>query len=192
MAVGVRDTVDGADDLRREVRVERDRRADRSTSNPQLNALIAPTAAAKDLIGLAGRMGIPTEDAVRCVLKHLSDRHPLAAAVVEQENGDSGSGRARGRCGRNPSGPVAACAGRARCSAVSSAGRNRPQGVAMTLRDELLTPAEAAQMLRVEVKTVSGLARAGKLSAVRNLAGDVRFRTSDVVQFKDARAGQGE
>jgi excisionase family DNA binding protein len=62
----------------------------------------------------------------------------------------------------------------------------------MTLRDELLTPAEAAQMLRVEVKTVSGLARAGKLSAVRNLAGDVRFRTSDVVQFKDARAGQGE
>jgi hypothetical protein len=57
LAVGVRDTVDGADDLRREVRVERDRRADRSTSNPQLNALIAPTAAAKDLIGLAGRMG---------------------------------------------------------------------------------------------------------------------------------------
>jgi hypothetical protein len=94
LAVGARGTVDSADDVRREVRVERDRRAPRSTSNQQLNALIAPTAATKDLIGLAGRMGIPTEDAVRCVLKHLSDRHPLAAAVVEPENGDSGSGSA--------------------------------------------------------------------------------------------------
>jgi hypothetical protein len=132
-AVGARDTFDGADDVRREVRVERDRRAPRSTSNQQLNALIAPTAAAKNLIGLAGRMGIPTEDAVRCVLKHLSDRHPLAAAVVEPENGQSGSAPA-----------------------------------------------------------VLGVQRYGRRTQRATRGGDVRFRTRDVVQFKDARAGRSE
>ena len=82
--VGPRDTVDGADDAACEVRVERDRSAPRSIADQQLNALIAPIPFAKELIGLAERMGIPTEDAIRCVLKHLSDRH-LSAAVVETE-----------------------------------------------------------------------------------------------------------
>ena len=62
----------------------------------------------------------------------------------------------------------------------------------MSERDELLTPAEVAQMLSVNVKTVSGWARAGKLSAVRNLAGDVRFRTSDVRHLGDVDTNQGE
>jgi excisionase family DNA binding protein len=62
----------------------------------------------------------------------------------------------------------------------------------MSERDELLTPAEVAQMLSVKVKTVSGWARAGKLCVVRNLAGDVRFRTSDVRHLGDVDTKQGE
>jgi excisionase family DNA binding protein len=62
----------------------------------------------------------------------------------------------------------------------------------MSERDELLTPAEVAQMLSVKAKTVSGWARAGKLCAVRNLAGDVRFRTSDVRHLGDVDTNQGE
>jgi hypothetical protein len=37
---------------------------------------------AKELIGLAARMGIPTEDAFQRVLQHLTDRQ-LALGVVE-------------------------------------------------------------------------------------------------------------
>jgi excisionase family DNA binding protein len=62
----------------------------------------------------------------------------------------------------------------------------------MTERDELLTPAEVAQMLDVRVKTVTGWARAGKLSQVHNVGGDMRFRASDVRHLSDADIRQGE
>lgn len=46
--------------------------------------------------------------------------------------------------------------------------------------DRLLTPSEVAQMFRVNPKTVTRWARAGKLDAVRTLGGHRRFRASEI------------
>ena len=46
--------------------------------------------------------------------------------------------------------------------------------------NELLTPAEVAIMFRVNPKTVTRWARAGKISAVRTLGGHRRFRASEI------------
>ena len=48
---------------------------------------------------------------------------------------------------------------------------------------ELLTPGEVAEMFRVNPKTVTRWARAGRLSAVRTLGGHRRFRASEVREF---------
>jgi excisionase family DNA binding protein len=50
-------------------------------------------------------------------------------------------------------------------------------------RDELLTPSEVAAMFRVNPKTVTRWARAGKISAIRTLGGHRRFRASEVRRF---------
>jgi excisionase family DNA binding protein len=49
--------------------------------------------------------------------------------------------------------------------------------------NELLTPGEVAAMFRVNAKTVTRWARAGKISAVRTLGGHRRFRTSEIRRF---------
>ena len=49
--------------------------------------------------------------------------------------------------------------------------------------NELLTPAEVAIMFRVNPKTVTRWARAGKISAVRTLGGHRRFRASEIRRF---------
>jgi excisionase family DNA binding protein len=49
--------------------------------------------------------------------------------------------------------------------------------------NELLTPGEVAVMFRVNAKTVTRWARAGKISAVRTLGGHRRFRTSEIRRF---------
>ena len=49
--------------------------------------------------------------------------------------------------------------------------------------NELLTPSEVAVMFRVNPKTVTRWARAGKISAVRTLGGHRRFRASEVRTF---------
>ena len=46
----------------------------------------------------------------------------------------------------------------------------------------LLTPAEVAALFRVNPKTVTRWARAGKLNAIRTLGGHRRFRASEVQQ----------
>lgn len=46
--------------------------------------------------------------------------------------------------------------------------------------DALLTPAEVAALFRVNPKTVTRWARAGKISAVRTLGGHRRFRESEI------------
>ena len=46
--------------------------------------------------------------------------------------------------------------------------------------DKLLTPAEVAAMFRVNPKTVTRWARAGKISAIRTLGGHRRFRESEI------------
>ena len=45
---------------------------------------------------------------------------------------------------------------------------------------ELLTPREVAVMFRVDPKTVTRWARAGRLSAIRTIGGHRRFRASEV------------
>ena len=49
-----------------------------------------------------------------------------------------------------------------------------------TRSDRLLTPSEVAEKFRVNPKTVTRWARAGKLNAIRTLGGHRRFRESEV------------
>jgi len=46
--------------------------------------------------------------------------------------------------------------------------------------DALLTPAEVAALFRVNPKTVTRWARAGKITAMRTLGGHRRFRASEI------------
>jgi excisionase family DNA binding protein len=45
---------------------------------------------------------------------------------------------------------------------------------------ELLTPSEVARLFRVNAKTVSRWARAGKLTSIRTIGGHRRFRRNEV------------
>ena len=47
-------------------------------------------------------------------------------------------------------------------------------------QEVLLTPAEVASLFRVDPKTVTRWAKAGKLTAVRTLGGHRRYRQSEV------------
>ena len=47
-------------------------------------------------------------------------------------------------------------------------------------RDDLLTPAEVAALFRVNPKTVTRWARAGKITAIRTLGGHRRFLASEI------------
>lgn len=49
-----------------------------------------------------------------------------------------------------------------------------------TETEALLTPAEVAAMFRVDPKTVTRWAKAGKLSSIRTLGGHRRYRESEV------------
>jgi excisionase family DNA binding protein len=51
--------------------------------------------------------------------------------------------------------------------------------------DELLTPAEVAALFRVDPKTVTRWAKAGKLTSIRTLGGHRRYRSSEVRQLLD-------
>ncbi len=46
--------------------------------------------------------------------------------------------------------------------------------------DKLLTPAEVAALFRVDPKTVTRWAKAGKLTSIRTLGGHRRYRESEV------------
>jgi excisionase family DNA binding protein len=51
--------------------------------------------------------------------------------------------------------------------------------------NELLTPSEVAAMFRVNPKTVTRWARAGRISAIRTLGGHRRFRASEIRNLRD-------
>lgn len=51
---------------------------------------------------------------------------------------------------------------------------------------ELLTPSEVAVLFRVDPKTVTRWARAGRLPAIRTIGGHRRFRASEVQRALDA------
>ena len=46
--------------------------------------------------------------------------------------------------------------------------------------DSLLTPAEVAALFRVNPKTVTRWARAGKITAIRTLSGHRRYRATEI------------
>jgi excisionase family DNA binding protein len=46
--------------------------------------------------------------------------------------------------------------------------------------EALLTPSEVAAMFRVDPKTVTRWAKAGKISAIRTLGGHRRYRESEI------------
>jgi excisionase family DNA binding protein len=46
--------------------------------------------------------------------------------------------------------------------------------------DHLLTPSEVAALFRVDPKTVTRWAKAGKLTSIRTLGGHRRYRASEV------------
>ncbi len=52
--------------------------------------------------------------------------------------------------------------------------------------DALLTPSEVASMFRVDPKTVTRWARAGKLSAVKTLGGHRRYHAKEVREVLEA------
>ena len=54
-----------------------------------------------------------------------------------------------------------------------------------TQADALLTPAEVAALFRVNPKTVTRWARAGKITAIRTLGGHRRFRVSEIRRCLD-------
>ena len=52
--------------------------------------------------------------------------------------------------------------------------------------EALLTPSEVAALFRVNPKTVTRWARAGKLTAIRTLGGHRRFRVSEIRRCLEA------
>lgn len=55
--------------------------------------------------------------------------------------------------------------------------------------DELLTPSEVAALFRVDPKTVTRWAKAGKLTSIRTLGGHRRYRASEVYTLLDHTPG---
>ncbi|HEY9563676.1 MAG TPA: BldC family transcriptional regulator [Nocardioides sp.] len=49
--------------------------------------------------------------------------------------------------------------------------------------DNLLTPSEVAALFRVDPKTVTRWAKAGKIGSIRTLGGHRRFRESEVMEL---------
>lgn len=58
-------------------------------------------------------------------------------------------------------------------------------------QEVLLTPAEVAKLFRVDPKTVTRWAKAGKLTAVRTLGGHRRYRKSEVQTLLSAPSNRG-
>ena len=53
--------------------------------------------------------------------------------------------------------------------------------------EELLTPSEVAKLFRVDPKTLTRWAKAGKLSSIRTLGGHRRYRTAEVHALLEGR-----
>jgi excisionase family DNA binding protein len=52
--------------------------------------------------------------------------------------------------------------------------------LSITAQEKLLTPAEVATLFRVDPKTVTRWAKAGKLTSIRTLGGHRRYKESEV------------
>ncbi len=49
--------------------------------------------------------------------------------------------------------------------------------------NDLLTPTEVAELFRVNPKTVTRWAKAGKISAIRTLGGHRRFNAAEILRY---------
>ena len=58
-------------------------------------------------------------------------------------------------------------------------------------QEVLLTPAEVAKLFRVDPKTVTRWAKAGKLTAIRTLGGHRRYRKSEVQSLLGVVSNRG-
>ncbi len=56
--------------------------------------------------------------------------------------------------------------------------------------ERLLTPAEVAALFRVDPKTVTRWAKAGKLSAIRTLGGHRRYREAEIMRLLEQSGGR--
>lgn len=54
--------------------------------------------------------------------------------------------------------------------------------------DHLLTPSEVASLFRVDPKTVTRWAKAGKLTSIRTLGGHRRYRAAEVYALLEAQS----
>lgn len=54
--------------------------------------------------------------------------------------------------------------------------------------EPLLTPAEVAQMFRVDAKTVTRWAKAGRITSIRTVGGHRRYREADVLALYNGTA----
>jgi excisionase family DNA binding protein len=73
-------------------------------------------------------------------------------------------------------------------------GREHSEGNLMAepnVPDALLTPAEVAALFRVNPKTVTRWARAGKITAIRTLGGHRRFRASEIKRCLEQMESEG-
>jgi len=61
---------------------------------------------------------------------------------------------------------------------------------ATPLEEHLLTPAEVATIFRVDPKTVTRWAKAGKLTSIRTLGGHRRYKESEVLAFMNENTVQ--
>jgi len=61
----------------------------------------------------------------------------------------------------------------------------------LTDAEVLLTPAEVAALFRVDPKTVTRWAKAGKLTSIRTLGGHRRYRESEVKELLQNRPNSG-
>ena len=59
-----------------------------------------------------------------------------------------------------------------------------------TEQEVLLTPAEVASLFRVDPKTVTRWAKAGKLTSIRTLGGHRRYRESEVRELLKTTQGK--
>jgi excisionase family DNA binding protein len=58
--------------------------------------------------------------------------------------------------------------------------------------EELLTPSEVAAMFRVNPKTVTRWARAGRISYIKTLGGHRRFKASEIRRLLEEAEAQAE
>jgi len=55
-----------------------------------------------------------------------------------------------------------------------------PLNLSVSAQEKLLTPSEVATLFRVDPKTVTRWAKAGKLTSIKTLGGHRRYRESEV------------